>query len=224
MKTSARLVSVVLGAASAAAMLVAGQGSANAAGFNITFKADTVTTIAKTGQDVVFPTTSLPSVLDPIARTIGGTLQLPQANANLALGPLTLASFKISIVDPSAVTGTVTPDAIPPVNLGLAATQKFKIRIDSVVPLGLDFGSSALNLIPAGGKCVSGEVTANLTGAFKAADIFGATFNPNGTLTGTYTIPSFPSGCGIATGILNAIVAGPNNKLSVKLGSAVLTP
>lgn len=42
------------------------------------------------------------------------------------------------------------------------------------------------------------------------------TFSAGGTLSGTYTIPPF-TGCGSATTLLNAFVAGPGNTVEIRL-------
>nr|WP_314144505.1 hypothetical protein [uncultured Rhodococcus sp.] len=189
----------------------------------ITFQADTTTIIAKTGQPVVFPTTDLVTDVDLVGGTVTGSLELPQASADLKLGPATLANFTISIIDPTPVSGTLTqggPAEAP--TLDLDVTQSFKIRIDSVKPLGVDTGSAgsaAVDLIPAGGNCVTAETTANLTGSLDAIDLI-QNNQADAHVKGTYTIPQFQN-CGAFTSVLNGIIAGPGNSLDVHLTNPV---
>lgn len=189
----------------------------------ITFQADTTTIIAKTGQPVVFPTTDLVTDVDLVGGTVTGTLALPQASADLKLGPATLANFTISIVDPTPVSGTLTqggPAEAP--TLDLAVQQSFKIRIDSVKPLGIDTGSAgsaSVDLIPAGSNCVTAETTAELTGSLDAIDLI-QNNQADAHVKGTYTIPQFQN-CGAFTSVLNGIIAGPGNSLDVHLTNPV---
>ncbi|AJW40962.1 hypothetical protein NY08_2952 [Rhodococcus sp. B7740] len=189
----------------------------------ITFQADTTTVIAKTGQPVVFPTTDLATDVDLVGGTVTGSLELPQASADLKLGPATLANFTISIVDATPVSGTIVrggPDEAPTLDLDVA--QSFKIRIDSVKPLGIDTGSAgsaAVDLIPAGSNCVTAETTANLSGSLDAIDLI-QNNQADAHVKGTYTIPQFQN-CGAFTSVLNAIIAGPDNTLDVHLTDPV---
>ncbi|KQU47145.1 hypothetical protein ASG84_08475 [Rhodococcus sp. Leaf278] len=189
----------------------------------ITFQADTTTIIAKTGQPVIFPTTDLVTDVDLVGGTVTGSLALPQASANLKLGPATLAKFTISIIDATPVSGTLVqggPAEAP--TLDLDVEQSFKIRIDSVKPLGIDTGSAgsaSLDLIPAGANCVTAETTANLTGSLDAIDLI-QNNQTDSHVKGTYTIPQFQN-CGAFTSVLNAIIAGPGNTLDVHLTNPV---
>ncbi|AMY23509.1 hypothetical protein HQO38_03170 [Rhodococcus fascians] len=222
-RNKAVVTATALASSVALATLVAGP--ANAADtLPITFQADTTTVIAKTGQPVVFPTTALATDVDLVGGTVTGTLALPQASADLKLGPATLANFTISIVDATPVSGTIAaggPAEAPQLELNVA--QSFKIRIDSVKPLGIggtgSSGSAALDLIPPGSNCVTSETTANLTGALDAIDLI-QNNEADTHVKGTYTIPQFQN-CGTYTSLLNGLIAGPNNTLDVHLTNPV---
>ncbi|WP_139279800.1 hypothetical protein [Rhodococcoides yunnanense] len=197
---------------------------ANAADtLGITFQADTTTVIAKTGQPVVFPTTDLSTDVDLAGGSVSGSLVLPQASADLKLGPVTLANFDISIVDPTPVSGSIAlggTDEVP--TLDLDVQQSFRIRIDSVKPLGIDTGSagsSAIDLIPVGSNCITEPTTADLSGSIDAIELIGNNA-ADAHVTGSYTIPQFQN-CGAFTPVLNAIIAGPNNTLDVHLTNPV---
>ncbi|MBT0565554.1 hypothetical protein [Williamsia sp. CHRR-6] len=207
----------VAAAMAAASALVGGfaAGGAQAADIlQVTFQADTSTVIAKTKQTVTFPTTQLVSTTD--LKTLTGTLKLAQTSSSLNLGPLQAASFKISVINASPVTGTLTQGTLngkPAINLDVK--QTFQIRLDSVVPLGLSTGSADLNLV-SNGQCVTTPITASLAGQLDAADFVGQKPGTSGTVTGTYTIPPF-GGCGAAQGIINSLIAGGGNTLSVRV-------
>lgn len=188
----------------------------------ITFQADTTTIIAKTGQPVVFPATDLTTDVDLAGGSVSGSLNLPQASANLKLGPLTLANFTISLVDPTPVSGAIAlggTDEVP--TLDLSVQQSFRIRIDSVKPLGIDTGSAAgsSDLIPVGANCITAPTTANLSGSIDAIELI-ANNAADAHVKGSYTIPQF-SNCGAFTGVLNAIIAGDDNTLDVHLTNPV---
>ncbi|MCX6471034.1 MAG: hypothetical protein NTW76_17245 [Corynebacteriales bacterium] len=221
MNLAKRLTTAVASVLSVAALASVSATQAHAAldptnSIGIDFDADTTTIISKTQQPVNFPRTTLAARTD--TQILEGTLKLPQAAANLNLGPLplTLANFKISIINPSQVTGTTTPgtSADGRQTLELKASQTFQIRIDSVQPLNIDSGSVDLNLVPSNGSCVTPPTTATLAGSIDAAKLLAEVPAADAHIRGTYTIPPFAN-CGLFTGVLNAIISGPNNTLDV---------
>jgi hypothetical protein len=186
----------------------------------ISFTADTTSVIAKTGQPITFATTTLATRTD--LQNVVGTLNLPQTTAALKLGPLTLATFTITIVDPSKVTGTISQggsETAPTLDLKVA--QSFRIRLDKVAPLGIgSLGSSDLSLVPAGGNCSTTTTTANLTGSIDATALFQQN-TADAHVKGSYTIPPFQGDCGLFAPIINGLIAGPNNTLDVHLTKPV---
>ncbi|GAA1461601.1 hypothetical protein [Williamsia maris] len=219
MKIRNRLVALSVAVMAAAALGTVSATQAQAAldpsnSLGINFDADTTTIISKTQQPVVFPKTKLVTRTD--LTNLEGTLNLPQAAAKLKLGPFTLANFKISVINPSQVTGTITQggtETAPALDLNVS--QTFQIRIDSVQPLNIDSGSASLNLVPANGSCVTAPTTAKLTGSLDATKLLGGDVpQADAHIKGTYTIPPFQN-CGPFAGVLNAIIAGPNNTLDV---------
>ena len=219
MKIRNRMVALTVAAMATAALGTVSATQANAAldpstSLGINFDADTTTVIAKTQQPVVFPKTKLTTRTD--LTNLEGTLNLPQAAARLKLGPLTLANFKISVINPSQVTGTITQGGTETKPaLDLDVSQTFQIRLDSVQPLNIDSGSASLNLVPGNGSCVTAPTTAKLKGSLDAFDLLaGDVPKADAHITGTYTIPPFQN-CGPFAGVLNAIIAGPGNTLDV---------
>ncbi|WP_045823496.1 hypothetical protein [Williamsia herbipolensis] len=186
----------------------------------LAFDAETVSVISKTGQPITFGKTTLSSRTD--LTNLVGTLNLPQTTAALKLGPLTLATFTISIVEPTKVTGTIAQGEVDGrTTLDLKVAQSFKIRLDKVAPLGIgSLGSSDLTLVPAGGNCATQTTTANLTGSIDAAKLFQDN-TADTHVKGSYTIPEFQGDCGLFAPIINALIAGPNNTLDVHLTNPV---
>ncbi|GAB2661602.1 hypothetical protein GCM10027169_25350 [Gordonia jinhuaensis] len=216
----------IVAVGAAAGMVVAGTGSASAATIAFPFTAHTTTTVAKLGLNVDFGNSPLnteldlgnPAGTDEHGNTIypiSGTLALKQASAKLQLGPINLASMKISVVDAGPVTGTGTVGASIKIN----AKQSFKVKIDSVAPLGLDAapGSSSVNLV--GKNCETTKTEATLSGGALGTEYVDQATGKLGQLDGSYDIPAFHN-CGALTPLLTAIVSGPNNKLSVTLSKA----
>ncbi|MGZ8176546.1 hypothetical protein ACXVUM_01335 [Williamsia sp. SKLECPSW1] len=224
MRLRKHVIAVVAAAISVAAMGVAVAPAQADVGddypVGLAFTADTTTVIAKTGQPVTFATTTLSTRTD--LTNVVGTLNLPQATAALKLGPATLATFTISIVDPSKVTGTITQGGTPEApTLDLKVAQSFRIRLDKVAPLGIgSLGSSDLTLVPAGGNCSTTTTTANLTGSIDATQLFQQN-TADTHVKGTYTIPPFQGDCGLFAPIINGLIAGPNNTLDVHLTKPV---
>ncbi|GGF26545.1 hypothetical protein [Williamsia phyllosphaerae] len=219
MKIRNRLVALSVAVMAAAALGTVSATQAQAAldpsnSLGINFDADTTTVIAKTGQPVVFPQTRLVTRTD--LSTLEGTLNLPQAAAKLKLGPATLANFKISIINASQVTGTLTQGGTADATtIDLDVSQTFQIRLDSVQPFNISTGSASLNLVPNNGSCITAPTTARLKGSLDAFKLLGQDVpEADAHIKGTYTIPPFQN-CGPFAGVLNAIIAGPNNSLDV---------
>lgn len=172
---------------------------------------------------------------------VTGSTHLNGTNSDMALGPGTLSSAVDLSVTPVSVTGNVSlpPSTgsfnvigIVPVSATIAfvpvgqttgtitgaltdgtvtATSQFTLKITALSVAGL-------NVLPGDHCQTSTPVTLTVTSAdFNAL--------AGGTLTGTYTIPKFRS-CGplgIETPIINALVPGPNNTISLTLGTPTLS-
>lgn len=209
-----RAVSSMAAMVTALAVGLAFAGPANAFDLPIDYTANTSTVIKKLNQKLTFPATQLASVLsteDLKTGTLTGELELPKTTTDLKLGPLNLATITLSIVDPSPVDGTVK-FAEDFSSVAVNAHQSFKVKINSIEPLGIDTGSANLNLLAANANCVTSVTTANLTGTI---DLSGKSLDT--TLSGSYPIPAF-TGCGNLVGpVLNSLVSGPGNTLTVAL-------
>lgn len=206
------LTTAAVAASAAAAVAVVGTGSASALSIPLTLDATAHTTVAKLGLTTSFPTTTMTGEVafkaGPDGRLpLTSTLELPQATTDLKVGPVKLAAITMKVVDPET-TGSVL---LAGGKVNTKVSQKFKVQITSLVPLGLDKapGSSTLNLV--GTKCMTEATTADLSG-----DLAGTFKTMAGTLTGTYTIPAFHN-CGALTDVLTTLVSGDGNTLSVDL-------
>lgn len=186
-----------------------------------TAKADTII-------DAVYPVT--------------GTTHINATDSDLALGPGTLSSAVDLSVTPIAVTGSVSlPDStgsfnaigIVPVtatvafiqvgqttgsitggvaNGTVAATSQFTLQITALKVAGI-------NVLP-GPNC---ETATPATITVTSQPGFDALVG--GTLSGTYMIPDFKN-CGplgIETPIINLLIPGPNNTISLTLGTPTLS-
>jgi hypothetical protein len=147
-------------------------------------------------------------------KTVGATLPLTgSVHSKLAISPGGHSSTVT--LDPSTARARLLPlaadVAFTPVGPAtgtlkdgvLTATSKVTIALPRVTLFGYPVSQS-----PTCATTVPAEIA--LTSAP------GFTFSAGGTLGGTYTIPPF-AGCGAATTLLNAFVAGPGNTVEIKL-------
>ncbi|GGM60852.1 hypothetical protein GCM10012275_34880 [Longimycelium tulufanense] len=166
---------------------------------------------------------------EPVFRydVVKGSSTIEKLDATLALGPGKL------VVDLEGATGRFTADMqLPP------ASGSFKI-------FGLFPTTATVTMIQQGpivGTITDGVVEADANVAIKLSDVHAVGFplfvgnncrterpaeihlksapgfNPieGGDLLGTYTIPDF-SGCGSSTPVLNCLIPGPSNTISLTL-------
>lgn len=136
----------------------------------------------------------------PLTGSVHSTLELPSGahSSTVTLNPTTARARLL----PLAADVTVTPigPATGTLKDGvLTATSKVNIGLPRVTLFGYPVSQS-----PTCATTVPAEIA--LTSDLGAG----------GTLGGTYTIPPF-AGCGSATELLNAFVAGPGNTVEIKL-------
>lgn len=184
--------------------------AAQAAQFTLSWKADATTTVKKLRQVVPFPQTTFTATITSgtatTPATLAGDLVLPPTKTKLRLGTLDLVTITMEVAEPTQVTGTIAVDG--PV-WTVAAEQSFRVRITKIAPSGTPW----VNLVRPG--CQTSVTTAQLTGTID----FTKAGSPGGpgdyVMAGSYPIPRF-SGCGILINpVLNSLVAGPGNPLSV---------
>ena len=183
--------------------------AAHADGFTITSHAEVTSTIKKNAQVVTFPTTTSTATITPGTSTsparISAVMDLPAATTTMKLGRLDLVRVTMRSESTAPTTGTIDVDG--PV-WTIHATQKFRVRITKISPIGLPW----INLVRPG--CQTAETSAALTGTLDFSKGNQAGGPGNYWLRGTYTIPSF-TGCGLLNNpLLTAIVSGPGNTLA----------
>lgn len=195
------------GSLAVAGLLIAAP-AANAAPADTTLDASYpvsgTTAIKATNSTMNLGPGTLDAVLDLDTNGISANLSLPPATGSFTeLGFLPVTATTEFIQD-GPTTGTEDPNTG-----GIASSSKIIIRLTDVKIAGID--------VPVGNSCQTSPATVNLTSQ--------ADFNvvTGGTVSGTYTIPSF-SNCGlINTPIINAVIPGSGNTITLTLGTPTVT-
>lgn len=172
---------------------------AQAGTLDLSWDVDTTTTLAKIGTTVSLPTGSLVAQIDTRSGAMTGDLSFPTATKTLQLGQIPLGTVSVALHQAGQVRGRVNRD-----RTRAAANAAFDVQIVSIRPAF----APALNLV--GGPCTTRRpATAGLHGPI---NLGGST-----TFTSTYYLPRFAD-CGqSATPILNALLPGPRNTMSITL-------
>lgn len=172
---------------------------------NITYDATGSTLVAKPKSTIKLGPTTLTSTIRPDG-TFTGALPIPSAQSAFNVIGFIPAKATVSFLSTGPVTGALVSDP----NTG-------SLRVQAVAKYTLKLTNVTLAGIPTfvGDKCLSSSVVSIpvATPAGKAFDI-----EAGGTVSGTYTIPSFAN-CGLTTGIINQLVPGPNNTVSFALSN-----
>lgn len=149
-------------------------------------------------------TTKTIGVTVPLTGSVRSTLELPAGThtSTVTLDPTTARARVLPLA--ADVTFTPVGPATGTLKDGvLTAASKVTIALPRVTLFGYPVSQS-----PTCATTVPAEIA--LTSAP------GFTFGAGGTLSGTHTIPPF-AGCGPATTLLNAFVAGPGNTVEIRL-------
>ena len=133
--------------------------------------------------------------------------------ADLALPPATGSFTELGFVPVTATTEFIqdgaTTGAVDGNTGGIASTSKIIIRLTDVKIAGID--------VPVGNACQTSPATIQLT----SEDGFNVL--TGGNVSGTYTIPKF-SNCGLLnTPIINAVIPGSGNTITLTLGEPTVT-
>jgi hypothetical protein len=166
---------------------------------------------------------------------VSGTTYLKAANATVSLGPGTLSStvdLNTGAITASTLTlppatatfkafGFIPVSATTTINQVGAATGKVNFSANTVtVTTQANMQITSLSLagvpIPVGPSCQTSmpiTVTVNSQQGFSVLN--------GGVVAGTYTIPRF-SHCGLATLLINLVIPGSGNTISLTLGKAKL--
>jgi hypothetical protein len=162
------------------------------------------TTIKATNSSMNLGPGTLDATLDVDNNTFSADLNLPPATGSFTeLGFLPVTATTEFVQD-GATTGAVDGDTG-----GIASTSKIIIRLTDVKIAGID--------VPVGNSCQTSPATIQLT----SQDGFNVL--TGGNISGTYTIPKF-SNCGLLnTPIINAIIPGSGNTITLTLGEPTVT-
>ncbi|MCW2496661.1 hypothetical protein [Jatrophihabitans sp.] len=196
--TPRRLLLAVTTAAVLGAAVVSLAPAADAAALHVAYDVTGSTTVAKTKSSITLG----PAVLSTTIASSGkfsGSLNLPPATTSFNALGLLPTSGTVTFVAAKATTGSLVSNPKPKIN----ATASYYVKLSNVTVLGLP--------VPVGTKCQTADpVTMTVSGKFSVVK--------GGTLTGTYTIGKFAN-CGLTTFLLNALLAGPGNTVSLTLAN-----
>jgi hypothetical protein len=154
---------------------------------------DATTHIAKLNQTIETTGGTLSGTLDLGTGELTGTLTLPPSETQLSLAGLGLATVGTEVVPTGPISGHVDLATST-----ITTSSSFHLKIKYVRLLGLPF----LNLV--GNRCqTSRPITLDASGPIDLA-------TQSGTMEGQFEIPPLQN-CGLATSLLNPLVAGPGN-------------
>jgi hypothetical protein len=169
---------------------------------NVTYPVNGSTFIKAINSSITLGPGTLSTTADLTTSTLTGTLSLPPATASfkeLGLVPVTATT---EMIQDGQATGTVdfSTNAV-------TTTTKESIKLTSLKVAGLP--------IPVGNSCETAPA------AITVSSQPGFNVLSGGTLSGTYTIPSFAH-CGLATVLINLTLPGPGNTITLTLGAGTL--
>ena len=166
----------------------------------VDYPASGTTTIKATGSSMNLGPGTLKSTLDLGTGDLTGNLEMPPANGEFKQWGVIPVSVTTTMIEASPTTGKVD------LNTGkVTSTSKVTLKLSNMKVAGIP--------VPVGDNCKTKEpATINLESQDDWNVLTG------GTLTGTYTIPEFTN-CLLATPLINLTVPGPDNTITIKLGT-----
>ena len=169
---------------------------------NVTYPVNGSTFIKAVNSSITLGPGTLSTTADLTTSTLTGTLSLPPATGSfkeLGLVPVTATT---EMIQDGQATGTVdfSTNAV-------TTTTKESIKLTSLKVAGLP--------VPVGNSCETSPATITVSSQP------GFNVLSGGTLSGTYTIPSFAH-CGLATLLINLTLPGPGNTITLTLGAGTL--
>lgn len=172
---------------------------------NASYPINGTTHVAATNSDLTLGPGTLTAAADLTTdRITSGSLTLPDATGTFTELGFVPVTATVAFQQVGQVTGTINA------NTGaVTATADVTLRITDLKVAGIDVG--------VGPFCQTSQ-PASITIASGA----GFSIFSGGPVSGTYTIPQF-SNCGllgIETPVINAVIPGPNNTITLTLGRA----
>jgi hypothetical protein len=169
---------------------------------NVAYPVNGSTFIKAINSSIALGPGTLSTTADLTTSTLTGTLSLPPATGSfkeLGLVPVTATT---EMIQDGQATGTVNFSTN-----AVTTTAKESIKVTSLKVAGLP--------VPVGNNCETSPATITVSSqpGFNVLN--------GGTLSGTYTIPSFAH-CGLATVLINLTLPGPGNTITLTLGAGTL--
>jgi hypothetical protein len=191
---------VAAGLALLAAPNAAGADATAAATLNVAYDASGTSTIAKTGSSVALGPTTLTTSINPDG-TFTGHLPLPPTSTSFKALGLLPTTATVTFVEAAPLTGVLKSNPKPTIS----STASVYIKLSDVTVAGL----------PAlvGDNCQTADPV-QLTAATPDGQFFNVT--TGGTITGTFPVGNFEH-CGLTTPLLNLLVPGPDNTVTLNL-------
>ncbi|HWE88634.1 MAG TPA: hypothetical protein VG317_04125 [Pseudonocardiaceae bacterium] len=191
-------IAAVGAAAVLATTLSTGSANADTGTMSATYQVTGNAHVAKAGFDSKLGPGSFAATLDTASGQFTGDFKLPATKADFSFMGMPVTA-DVNLVEGAKVTGKLTDGAAD-------AKINFKVLVSNVTVSG-----QSLNV---GDNCTSdGYATIDVKSDSGFSVING------GTLSSTFTLPPYAN-CGWATSIINSVIPGPNNTLSLTLGQA----
>ncbi|NKI45222.1 hypothetical protein HFV08_29075 [Streptomyces sp. LD120] len=180
-------------------------GAAHAAPVRLDYPLSGTTHLKGTDSDLTLGPGTLKATADLAAGTLSADTELPPAKGEFHMIGIVPVSVTTEFVEPEPTKGTIDNKTG-----AVASTTKLTLRLKNLKVAGIP--------TPIGNSCQT-EVPAVLALTSEPG------FNPltGGTLSGEYTIPKFEH-CLLATPLINLIIPGDGNSVSLKLGPAQRPP
>jgi hypothetical protein len=203
--TGKRSIAIAFAAAAGVGLLAApgtagADDAAPAATLNVAYDASGTSTIAKTGSSVALGPTTLTTAINPDG-TFTGHLPLPPTSTSFKALGLLPTTATVSFIEAAPLSGVLKSNPKPTIT----STASVYIKLSDVTVAGL----------PAlvGDHCQTADPV-SIPAATPAGQVFNVT--TGGTLEGTFTVGNFEN-CGLTTPLLNLLVPGPDNTVTLQL-------
>jgi hypothetical protein len=190
---------LIAGTTAASLLATAGPAAAKPV-LRVAYKVTGTSTIAKTGSAVTLGPTTLTTALNRNGAFTASMPLPPTSTTFAALGLLPVAAT-VTFTQVGRITGRLTAHPRPAVS----AASSYTIGLSDVTVAGIP--------TPVGTSCATKQPV-----VLDVASPSGSPFNvtKGGVLAGTYTITPFAH-CGPTTSLINLLVPGPGNTVSLRL-------
>jgi hypothetical protein len=198
-----RTARVLVAAMAATAIAVSAAPAAAAAEINATYPINGVSHIAANDSDLPLGPGTLRATVDLDSGDLTAVVALPPATGNFTELGIIPVTATVELTEAEPTTGTLNLDTG-----AMRSTSHINLRLTRLTIAGLPafVGSRCQTVRPA-------EIPLTSEAGFSVLR--------GGTVSGTYTIPPFQH-CLLNTALINLVIPGPGNTLTLTLGPAVL--